>query len=224
MCCCSVTDQKSTGGPLAVSEIFVSIQGEGKDCGTHALFIRLSGCNLKCEWCDTKHSWEPGATKPQAQLVTIMDEYRREYKNNYIVWTGGEPLLQQDKIYSVISKTKDFYHHLETNGTIIPDRPYLFNSISVSPKTDELNPRWLTIKNATVKLVVDDITTAIKFQEKNAVPPNRFFVMAKSIPLKPGVSGGHQVMKERYIARECINFGFNFSTRLQAIFEWGIGQ
>ena len=84
--------------PLNICEVFTSIQGEGKDCGTHALFIRLSGCNLKCSFCDTKYSWTEGTQTIQEDIIKKIKEYRDKFNNNYIIWTGGEPLLQELKL------------------------------------------------------------------------------------------------------------------------------
>lgn len=217
-------EQKKNTEPLDIVETFTSIQGEGKDTGVHAFFIRLAGCNLSCPWCDTKYSWTSHKTVSQTELQARIIEYYHQYENNYVVWTGGEPLIQEERVYSVIRNTRDFYHHLETNGTIIPERPYLFNSLSVSPKTLDLHPRWITIKNATIKLVVTSIEEAVEFQQKNKVPANRFYVMTRSLPHQKGVSGSHQIDIEKKVVEGCIEHGFNFSTRLQAIYEWGRGQ
>ncbi|MEN6454862.1 MAG: 7-carboxy-7-deazaguanine synthase QueE [Prolixibacteraceae bacterium] len=205
-------------GDLLVCEKFVSIQGEGRDSGAHALFIRLAGCNLKCEWCDTKHSWNGGTKQTQKEIITNIQEYRQKYKNNYIVWTGGEPLLQELKLYSIQDKTRDFYHMLETNGTIIPEKPHLFNQIAVSPKPGQKfdGKRWVTIRNAYVKLVVDDIQEAVEFQQKYDFPSQWFFVMSKTeYPFN--LEQTHK--KEMQIAQECIEHGFNMSPRLQLYFE-----
>jgi len=196
-------------------EVFTSIQGEGRDSGAHALFIRLNGCNLRCPWCDTKYSWETGRFVPQEKILREIKEYQARYGSNYIVWTGGEPLLQEEQIYKVILKTRDFYHLLETNGTIIPSRSYLFNAIAVSPK-EEFYPEWLSHHNAYVKLVVDDIEKAVKFQSLYHVPSQWFFVMQKT--LYPFNLPEH-LAKEKELARGCIQHGYNFSPRLQLYFE-----
>lgn len=209
--------QAYDAGNLSVCEQFVSIQGEGRDSGAHALFIRLSGCNLRCPWCDTKHSWKEGQTKTQESIIADITDYRKQYKNNYVVWTGGEPLLQELKLYSVLDKTRDFYHLLETNGTIIPEKPHLFNQIAVSPKRGERfdGKRWVTVRNAYVKLVVDDIQEAVDFQDKHKFPSQWFFVMAKT---EHPFDYEKCREKEREIARGCIEHGFNVSPRLQLYF------
>jgi organic radical activating enzyme len=172
---------------------------------------------LKCPWCDTKYSWGDGWLISQEKLLERIQQYRKEFGNNYIVWTGGEPLLQEMKIYSVIERTKDFYHLLETNGTIIPEKPHLFNAIAVSPKEGQRfeGERWRTIRHAYVKLVVDEIQEAIDFQNKWHFPSGWFFVMCKT----EKAALGDLLDKEKRIFRQCIERGFNYSPRLQIYFE-----
>lgn len=213
---------------LDISEIFTSIQGEGKDCGVYALFFRLAKCNLACTFCDSKHSWPPGRPVPEEEIIRWMEEFLDSSGNNYVVWTGGEPLLQYDRLEAILTNPRikgRFYNHLETNGTIIPAKPFLWNSIAVSPKSSKsFDPRWLDIKNAVIKLVVTNIEQAIRFQRKHSVPSPRFYVMARSDPRVVGYSGERQLITEAALARGCIKQGFNFSPRLQALYEWGIGQ
>lgn len=215
---CNNFQQSFSPDPLNVCEHFVSIQGEGRDSGAHALFIRLAKCNLTCPWCDTKNSWKDGQEYPQEVIINLLHEYRKKYRNNYVVWTGGEPLLQELKLYSVIDQTREYYHLLETNGTIIPEKPHLFNAIAVSPKPGQIfdGKRWVTIRNAYVKLVVDTIDEAVAFQRQYQFPSQWFFVMAKT---ESPFSLDRQIEKEREIARGCIEQGFNLSPRLQLYFE-----
>jgi len=79
---------------LLVSEIFFSVQGEGPGIGKPAVFLRLSGCNLKCAWCDTKYTWHGGKMMTEP---TVLKEIKR-YPCKRLVVTGGEPLLQQDNL------------------------------------------------------------------------------------------------------------------------------
>lgn len=100
---------------MKVSEIFEGIQGEGDYAGFPALFIRLSGCNHKCPWCDTKYH-EEGAME-----ISVEDVVKkiRESKLPLVVWTGGEPMLQIFEIRKVALETINLEHHVETNGTIL---------------------------------------------------------------------------------------------------------
>src|SRR5512138_787280 len=95
---------------MRVAEIFHSIQGEGPAMGRPAAFVRLAGCNLRCEGCDTNHStWRN--LSPEDVLGEVVGER--------VVITGGEPTLQREEL----SKLIDLLHkndkeiHIETNGT-----------------------------------------------------------------------------------------------------------
>ena len=114
---------------MKVNEIFESIQGEGKYIGQPALFIRLSGCTRACDFCDTKYHIEGKEMKIKDVVNRI-----KQSKSDYIVWTGGEPMLQEEEVYEVITGTDDLYHQLETNGDILPRAPSYFSYIAFSPK------------------------------------------------------------------------------------------
>lgn len=115
-------------GTLKINEIFPALQGEGSFAGCPMLFIRLAGCNLSCDFCDTEFS-----TKETLSVKTIADIIKKS-KLDTVCWTGGEPLLQADKIKEVIRETSHFSHHLETNGTIQHDVLHEFEYIAFSPK------------------------------------------------------------------------------------------
>jgi 7-carboxy-7-deazaguanine synthase len=79
---------------MRISEIFYSIQGEGRLLGVPSVFVRTSGCNLRCRWCDTPYtSWQPeGKTW---SVEKILGEIAK-YPTRLVVFTGGEPLLAPD--------------------------------------------------------------------------------------------------------------------------------
>lgn len=114
-----------------INEIFYSIQGEGTWTGMPAIFIRFSGCNLKCSWCDTDFK-----KSKLYSLNDIMDELA-EIPCRDVVLTGGEPMLQTDE--RLLSRLVLHHRvHVETNGTIaIPDKlRCLIFHLCVSPKPD----------------------------------------------------------------------------------------
>ncbi|MDX9720951.1 MAG: radical SAM protein [Myxococcota bacterium] len=76
---------------LKVSEIFYSLQGEGSRAGWPCLFVRLTGCNLRCDWCDTAHAWEGGGVMSIEQIEARLRTYP---SCPLVAITGGEPLLQ----------------------------------------------------------------------------------------------------------------------------------
>lgn len=125
---------------LYVTQIFESVQGEGFHTGRVAIFIRFAGCNLNCDFCDTKFSQKKEAGKPltPAQIVdTIKAE---QYKSDFIVLTGGEPMVQDfNALCELVRRLKSlrYYVAMESNGSIpINDRHTLkLDWLTISPKT-----------------------------------------------------------------------------------------
>lgn len=107
---------------LKVNDIFASIQGESTHAGSPCTFIRLTGCNLRCAWCDTQYAWEEG----EEMTVERVCGRVREIDLELVEITGGEPLLQE-AVYPLMDALidDDFLVLLETNGTIdvsrVPD-------------------------------------------------------------------------------------------------------
>ena len=101
---------------MKVSEIFYSIEGEGIEIGRPEVFIRLAGCNLRCEWCDTKYTWSNGK---EMSIEEVIQEVRR-YPCKSISITGGEPLLQKEELLELIKRLRggNYWIQLNTNGTI----------------------------------------------------------------------------------------------------------
>ncbi|WP_427339116.1 7-carboxy-7-deazaguanine synthase QueE [Caloranaerobacter sp. DY30410] len=98
---------------LRVNEIFLSIQGEGISTGLPTIFIRLTGCNLRCSYCDTTYSYNHGNYMTVEQIVDKIKNF--DYKR--ICITGGEPLLQEG-IIRLLDKLTDYEVNIETNGSI----------------------------------------------------------------------------------------------------------
>lgn len=94
-----------------VNEIFYSLQGEGFFTGTPAVFLRFSGCNLKCDFCDTRH--EGYRTMGIGDIL----ESVLSYPSRHIVVTGGEPSLQLDEALVDVLHDAGFFIQIETNGT-----------------------------------------------------------------------------------------------------------
>lgn len=125
-------------GALPVAETFVSVQGEGKLTGVPSWFVRLSGCNLRCAWCDTPYaSWSPEKT-PRS-----VDELLAEARGSRVahaVVTGGEPLLFGGAV-ELCRRLRDeasMHVTIETAGTVDPGAPC--DLLSVSPKLSTSSP------------------------------------------------------------------------------------
>ncbi len=176
---------------LKVSEIFHSIQGEGRFAGIPSIFLRLSTCNLKCSWCDTKYTWDwenydINKEIKEFRIEEVIEKIHGFSDTNHIVITGGEPLLQQDKLVLLLTSlkekrkegdniSKNYYIEIETNGTVTPlkEMIILVDNWNISPKTSNSDNKTLGInlegyykkslsfyvdlKNAFFKFVIDKL-------------------------------------------------------------------
>lgn len=135
---------------LQLAEIFYSIQGEGTWSGTPAVFVRLAGCNLACDFCDTDYS-----LKFFASVDDVVRRVREAGGNcPMVILTGGEPLAQIETSALIAALRCDGRRvHIESNGTVyaeLPDDVWL----CVSPK-ERVDPRMAARANE-AKLIVDE--------------------------------------------------------------------
>jgi len=127
---------------INVAEIFYSIQGEGKLLGVPSVFVRTSGCNLRCTWCDTPYaSWSP---KRNPMLMDEIVERVRAYPAKHVVVTGGEPMMVP-QIAELIGRLNAMGKHvtLETAGTLWFGQGSCppIGLASISPKLSNSTPR-----------------------------------------------------------------------------------
>ena len=101
---------------MKTCEIFYSMQGEGKWMGLPNIFIRTTGCNLRCSYCDTKYAYSQGIEKTIKEILSEITKYSCKH----ICITGGEPLLQKKEILEItnILLEKNYKILIETNGSI----------------------------------------------------------------------------------------------------------
>lgn len=122
---------------MKVSELFYSIQGEGKLTGVPSLFIRASGCNLRCTWCDTPYaSWNPeGQEMSIAQMLAEVERWPARH----VVLTGGEPMIMPE-IVDLAAALRDRGYHItiETAATVY--KPIAVDLASLSPKLANSTP------------------------------------------------------------------------------------
>ena len=133
---------------MKISELFFSIQGEGELTGVPSVFVRTSGCNLRCRWCDTKYaSW-----KPEGENVTINDLVDKvcSYPARHVVISGGEPMIAKGiEEFTHLLKESGKHITIETAGTISPngiqcDLASLSPKLSDStPKEGDINKEWI---------------------------------------------------------------------------------
>lgn len=166
---------------VRVSEVFSSIQGEGIWAGIPSVFIRLSGCNLRCIWCDTPYaSWYPEG--PIVELTQLIGTVR-DYGVHHVVVTGGEPMLF-DPIVDLCNSLKESGHiiTIETAGTISRDlscdlmsiSPKLSNSMTPDGLPEPLIEQGWVERHESTRInleVLRHLTLSYRFQLKFVVNP-----------------------------------------------------
>ncbi len=123
---------------MRVAEIFYSLQGEGALTGVPSVFVRVSGCNLRCDWCDTPYaSWNPEGE--EWTLDAILAEVTR-HPARHVVLTGGEPMLARE-LPELARRLRAGGYHLtiETAGTL-PPAGIACDLASISPKLSNSTP------------------------------------------------------------------------------------
>ncbi|MDX1746384.1 MAG: 7-carboxy-7-deazaguanine synthase QueE [Halobacteriales archaeon] len=126
-----------SGTALPINEVFYSLQGEGTLAGIPSVFVRTSGCNLRCWFCDSYHtSWEP--THGWIAVDDLVEEVR-SHDAEHVVVTGGEPLIH-DEVEKLLERLGEGGYHVtvETNGTIYRDTH--IDLASISPKLASSTP------------------------------------------------------------------------------------
>lgn len=225
-------------------EIFHSLQGEGVSVGKPSVFVRLSGCNLNCHWCDTPYTWNFAGTgfvhrDDQADVPTKYDRASNSlvlpvetvaqaitaFDCKRIIFTGGEPLLQQPALAQLCALLGDQYHiEIESNATI-PLTPAFephVDQLNLSPKLahsrnddSRINPAALSgfakDRRAWFKFVVaapDDVAEVVALMGSYAIPRERVLLMPE------GVTSAVLREREQWLSPLCLQHGFMMSDRL----------
>jgi len=155
---------------LKVNEIFESLQGESSYAGSPCLFIRLTGCNLRCTWCDTKYAYDDGKEIRCEEIIRLINSS----KTDIVEFTGGEPLLQKEELIKVIDgidSSKTIL--LETNGSVslkdIPERVVKIADIKLTGSGEGKSFLFENLKYITkideIKFVLRDIFDYNEFRE-----------------------------------------------------------
>ncbi len=153
---------------IKVSEIFTSFQGEGPYIGIPATFLRLYGCNLNCQWCDTDIStYEMLSVDDVAEILMTQMEFNNI---NLLVITGGEPTLQMEEIKRLIKEIpEDIKIQLETNGSIFEYLPEIEYVISPKEDKEKVFENYYKYENVFFKFVItceEDIDEVISIKNK----------------------------------------------------------
>jgi 7-carboxy-7-deazaguanine synthase len=123
---------------MRIAEIFYSVQGEGTLAGVPSVFVRTSGCNLRCAWCDTPYaSWNPEGR--EMSLEEILAEVQ-QHPTRYVVVTGGEPMIAKG-MREMLARLRQLDKHItiETAGTVPPEGAAV-DLASISPKLANSTP------------------------------------------------------------------------------------
>jgi 7-carboxy-7-deazaguanine synthase len=212
---------------LRISEVFLSLQGEGPSAGTPAHFLRLQGCGVGCHWCDTKYSWQPEGGRA-ATIAEALDHARSLGTAPLLVVTGGEP-LEQPGLGALLEAALARWERVEveTSGITPPPLHHERLFYNVSPKLPSATPRsrdtwrhvrqWIAEPNATFKLVVGDppdLDDALAAVAEHAIPPARVMLMPEGMT--------DQALRARAagLAEACKRHGFRLSPRLH-VWMWG---
>jgi 7-carboxy-7-deazaguanine synthase len=219
---------------LKIAEIFYSLQGEGALIGTPSVFVRASGCNLRCTWCDTAYtSWAPEGE--ERSLDYIVDEVNR-YGAMHVVITGGEPMIAPE--------IEDLTHRLpqhitiETAGTI--DTPVRCDLMSISPKLANSTPldrdhgRWaqqherLRYQPEVLKRLIQLYSYQLKFvivdpadiAQVRAIVEEIGAAKSRVVLMAEGVDPSVLAARGRWLAEIAKREGYRFTPRLH-IDLWG---
>ncbi len=121
---------------VKINEVFYSLQMEGENIGYAAVFVRFAGCNLSCDFCDTKYALYEGEW---ADECALFDKISR-YPVKRVIFTGGEPVLYDKFMAYFMKKHRDYEYFIETNATIFPECSIkYFTHITASPKFHAIN-------------------------------------------------------------------------------------
>ena len=221
---------------LRISEIFYSLQGEGMLTGVPSVFIRTSGCNLRCSWCDTKYaSWSPesGEMSPTEILEKV-----NAFPSCYCVLTGGEPTIVEG-IGDLVNALRSAGKHItiESNGTQLPSG-LAVDLVSLSPKLSNSVPdanafprearmqhlgrrwnldalrQWIDHCDYQLKFVVtsgndiDEIMQLLDLIQRD-IPPDRIMMMPEGIDMDT-IRGRGDTLVEL-----CKQYGYRYCRRLQ---------
>jgi 7-carboxy-7-deazaguanine synthase len=218
---------------LKIAELFYSIQGEGSLVGVPSVFIRTSGCNLRCAWCDTPYaSWQPEGA--DLTLDQIVDEVKA-HPARHVVVTGGEPMIAPE-IVPLTERLRGLGWHItiETAGTVV--QPVACDLMSISPKLANSTPngRWaaqhdrLRIQPEVLLELMGRYPYQLKFVIERADDLDEVRALigtlgadrSRVILMPEGMDRNRLRERAVWLAEICKQEGFRFSPRLH-VELWG---
>jgi 7-carboxy-7-deazaguanine synthase len=168
--------------------------------GRPTLFIRLSGCNLRCAFCDTPSAWEEGEELSVADILSAVERVRKKLPTEWICLTGGEPLTQNVRPLCETLKKKGYSIQVETNGTQPPVSSIDWLTLSPKPPDYTIHHACL-IPVREVKLVVTrELTEEIVFDVRKRIPTEvPLFLQPQSME-EWSLRKAEQILRARLIA------------------------
>lgn len=216
---------------MKISEIFYSIQGEGVLVGMPSVFVRTSGCNLRCTWCDTPYtSWEPEGD--ELSLDDVLAAVR-QHAAGHVVVTGGEPMIAPEIVrLTELLKALDLHITIETAGTRF--EPVVCDLMSISPKLSNSTPtereggRWanqhdrLRLQHGILRRLMKSYTYQLKFVIAQETDLREVEVLVSELDadrnrvlLMPEGRNVEEITeRSRWLAEICKAEGFRFCPRL----------
>jgi 7-carboxy-7-deazaguanine synthase len=222
---------------MNISEIFYSVQGEGMLVGVPSVFVRTSGCNLRCVWCDTPYtSWEP---EGESMTVAAIVDRVCTFPARHVVVTGGEPMLFEE----TVALTRALHgHHLhitiETAGTVY--HSVACDLMSISPKLRNSTPfdreggRWaarherLRYQPDVLRRLMSEYEHQLKFviADPADIDEVRDLLTAigarrdRVVLMPEGTDPQTLAERGRWLTQICMSEGFRYSPRLH-VDLWG---
>jgi len=191
-----------------VNDIFYSLQGEGRNTGRAAVFVRFAGCNLRCPFCDTEFDTFREMTAEEI-VATIS-----QYPARFVVLTGGEPTLQVDEAFVDLLHQHGYEVAMESNGT--RPAPNNLDWLTVSPKESPRGTskevRGTRLPNE-LKVVFDENTDPETYLlppslQSKAAEPSASFLLPRETPpllyLQPCDTG--DAARNAYIIKRCVDY------------------
>lgn len=213
---------------MRIAEIFYSVQGEGSLVGVPSIFVRTSGCNLRCSWCDTPYtSWNPEGA--EMSVDEILDRAAEFNAARHVVITGGEPMIAPGIVeLSRRFRERGIHITVETAGTVFA--PVECDLMSISPKLSNSTPegafraqherlrlqpdvlrRLMAVYHYQLKFVIareGDVEEACAVAAQVSAPASKVILMPE------GISAETLDQRGAWIAEICKQQGFRFSPRL----------
>lgn len=221
---------------LLVSEIFgPTFQGEGPSIGQRAVFLRLARCQFNCSWCDTPYTWDTrrydlSAETRRMSQAQVLDELMAP-DAPLVVISGGEPLLQQDRLTWLIDvcRARRRRVEIETNGAVVPSRGVLgaTHRFNVSPKLANSGmPAERRINPAALRTFVKSGKAVFKFVVEGPGDLEEIAMLEGEHHLAPiwvmplGTTESQVLSGARTVAQQVLAYGWNLTTRLHVLL-WG---